>query len=213
MKLWIALGICLLLTLGIGSAVQAQTTNTPTPTATLSNTQRAGLETVAPPAACGDVFNPCSKLPWAVPVLPTVALPSPTLINMPMADIGSTTPTRTPTPTGTEQMIDIGPMTTLSSGISNAASTLVAIGAVTVEAMGTASVEDLGHEVAGGMPSVFSTVRGILDATDNRAMSVVRFLFMCVLFMIGVILLTTAFPIIVNVIRFILQIITAFKPF
>ena len=219
MKRWAIVCIGLLITLNLGGRVLADPTNTPTPTITLTpnNNQRADMATVVPPAACGDVFNPCVKLPWSVPVFPTVVLPSPTLVGVYMADVGATPQvggTPTPTATGTQQAFDVGPITTLSSGISNASNTLVAVGAATLEIDGTQeSVENIATEVAGNMPSVFSTVKGVLAATDNRAMSVVRFLFLCVLFVIGVYLLTLTFPIILRIIEFILQVITAIKPF
>lgn len=222
MKHALVVTFCLLILL-MGRETLAQTaTNTPTRTPTITptpnNAERAGMETIVPPASCGNIYNPCSALPWAVPVLPTVALPSPTLM-MVMADIGTTpvpggTPTLTPTHTATSVLIDTEPIATMSAAISDVSGTLYAMSAATVEVNGTEqSVTGLGAQLSTNMPSVFGTVRGVLAATNNKAMGVVSFLFLAFLFVLLVYLLTLAFPVVLRVVEFVLRVITAVKPF
>lgn len=224
MKKKLALFLCFVsLLTGREALVQAATdtptaTLTPSITPTPNNSERALMETIVPPASCGNIYNPCSGMPWSVPLFPTVALPSPTLI-MVMADTGTTpvpggTPTPSPVPSPTDALIDTSGVATVAVGLQDASGTLAALSAATIQANGTEeSVSSLGVQLSGEMPNVFSTVRGVLAATNNKAMGIVMFLFLAVLFVIAIFLLTMAFPLIVRVVEFVLQVITAVKPF
>ncbi len=235
--------VLMLLMAGTLAPALAQDTATPTPTytatptntltPTLSNTERAGLATVVPPPGCGNIYNPCPGLPWAVPFFPTLSLPSPTLINLnydqfasatsiytPTAGgSASATPTPTPsytatsTPSATPIAIDVGPITTLSGAISDTVNTMVAASTQAATLDGTeASIPELAQGFATNIPNVFSTIRGMTEATNNKTMGVLAFVFAIFVFVILVHLAVMFLPIIVRIIQFVLQIISAIKP-
>jgi len=243
MKILAVLLIVLILCMAGGSTVLAQDTDTPIPantatptntlTLTLSNTQRAGISTVVPPPSCGNVYNPCSGLPWAVPFFPTVNLPSPPLILLYVDQFLTATsiytptpgasptrtitpsPTDTPTKTPTATPVDIGtgPISTLSGGISDTVNTLVAASTQAATLDGTeASIPELAQDFATNIPNVFSTIRGMTAATNNKTMSLVAFVFAIFIFVILVHLVVMFLPIIIRIIEFILQVISTFKP-
>jgi hypothetical protein len=202
--------------------------STPTPTYTPSNTPgnnatRVVEMTIIPPPQCGNVYNPCTNLPWAIPIFPTIDLPSPTVMPTNTAQPITTTPSQTLTPTPSVTgatitptgAIDLGAVQTLAGNFYNLAATMQDIGTADVyDASGTpASLSGISAGFSTSIPNIFSTVRGVLAATNNRAMSIVAFLFICVLFVILVYLAGFMFPVFMRIITFILEIIRTFKPF
>jgi hypothetical protein len=63
------------------------------------------------------------------------------------------------------------------------------------------------------VPNLFSTIRGVASVSQSRTLSVIGFLFVGLLFVFLVRFGTMFFPVLLNLIRFILQVIQAFKPF
>jgi len=196
-------------------------TSTPTPSPTLSNAQRAQLATIVPPLQCGSIFNPCGAMPWTVPRLPTVVLPSPTLID-PRSAYGSAptvtpitygnpvTGTVSPSPTATAYgELNIGPVSTLAAGISGIASTM----SFEPTMDGTQDVGSMAGQFATSVPGVFSTIKGVVSVSRSKTLSVVAFLFTILIFVLLVQFGAMFFAPMLNLVRLILQVIQTFKPF
>jgi hypothetical protein len=221
----VVLIISLLLAPSNANAQGPTSTPTPTITPTLTNNERFSLATIVPPAQCGTIFNPCGALPWTVPRYATVALPSPTLID-PLHAYGAA-PTVTPylstatfTPTGTLPTatpyteLNLGPINTLSAGISDISNTMVVPPTLSIDASGAPQgIQEVTAELSTSVPNVFSTIRGVASVSQSRTLSVIGFLFIGLLFVFLVRFGTMFFPVLLNLIRFILQVIQAFKPF
>jgi hypothetical protein len=219
--------VTVILLLMMPTIAESQTTDTPTPTITptLTNNERLALATIVPPPQCGSIFNPCGALPWAVPRYATVALPSPTLIDPPRAYGAAptvtpfaSTATFTPTgtlPTGTPYTdLNLGPINTLSAGISDISNTMVVPATLSIDVSGTPQgIEQITDQLATSVPNLFSTIRGVASVSQSRTLSVIGFLFVGLLFVFLVRFGTMFFPVLLNLIRFILQVIQAFKPF
>jgi len=221
------------------AAAQAPTpTDTPTATATWTNAERQQLSTIVPPPSCGNVYNPCFALPWAVPILPSLALPSPTLVNLffdqfptpvrtslptntlapgitptvttsPSATVATQTITYTPSPA----RLDTGPISTLAGDMSNVSGTLMGMGTAAVTLEGTeASIPELAEDLTTFTPNVFSTVRGVLAATGNKTMGLISFIFLVFVFVLLVQIFVLLMPVIVRIVEFVLNVINTFKP-
>lgn len=213
--------IAVILLFSGGHIVRGVDTETPTPTptitSTLTNEQRSALATIAPPASCGSIYNPCSALPWAVPVFATVALPSPTIWPTYTAQPITATPTAalSPTPSATgatitpTAVIDLSAVETLVDTFNQAVATMQAVGTEDVlDASGTpVSVGGLSGSLSTGIPSVFSATKGVVATANNRAMSVLSFLFLAALFVVLVYLTCLMFPILMRIVEFVMKII------
>lgn len=198
--------------------------DTPTPTPTLtpsitptpSNRDRINLATIVPPPSCGTIFIPCGSMPFRAPEFATVALPSPTIIEVAVEALPSTgTPTWTPSPSQTPVM-DTGPVSTLAGGAQQIAQTLSVQGTHIVIVNGTpVGVNELSQQFGQNIAAPFAFVRAI--QTSFSGLGVVgaffNFLFLSVVFGLLVRLSVIVAPVIISVIKLILQVITALKPF
>lgn len=225
---YLALALCFFLLLGTAaeSVYSATETPTPTPSPTLSSMQLGGLATIVPPPQCGTIFTPCGLMPFPYIQFPTLALPSPTLVNpnQAYAAAGTATPqpSNTPTPTGTWSTatptrpagLDLGPVQTLVDDLSGVSSTIVAQSTVTIEVSGTPqTIGGLAANLATNAPSVFGTIRGVVNATKSGTFQIISFIFLALMFVFLVYFATAFFPILMTVIRLVLQVIQTFKPF
>lgn len=221
--LWV---ITLLTSLSIpAGAVLADPTNTPTPTpsTTPNNATRVMLETIAPPKTCGDAWSSCIPMPWSVPVFPTLALPSPTIwptfTAIPITATATPSITVTASPTGPTATVtppvDLGPVQTTVKQLQDQVATLEAASTADVlDASGTPVVlNDLMLGLSTNVPGMFSAVRGLQAATNNRTFGLVSFAITIILFLIVVNLLVMFMPVILRLVQFILQLIQALKPF
>jgi hypothetical protein len=222
MRRWLYVVVALIgLLVPTGLAAADTPTPTATPTATLTNEQRAALATIAPPPSCGSIFSPCNAMPWSVPTFPTMALPSPTIwpTFTPQPVTATPTASLSPTPSVTGATItptaplDFSAVETLVDQFNQAAATMQDIGTAPVELSGTpVSVGGLGSSLSTNVPNVFSAIKGVLSTTNNRAMGVLMFLFLMVLFAILVELSGLIFPVVMRLIEFILMIVRTIKP-
>lgn len=206
----------------VSGSVMAQSptptpTQTPTITPTLTNLQRMGMATIAPPRICGSAYVPCGPAPFRGVQFPTVVLPSPTLIwsaNLP-ATPGAGTPTWTPTPTSTP-LIDAGPISTLSGAVSEIALTMGAPSTQVVNIGGTpVGVFEISEQFGSNVAAPFTFVRAIQEATGNLGLigALINFLFISVVFGVLVHFATLFLPAIFSIVRFVINVIGAIKPF
>lgn len=187
----IVLGLLLL----AASPVAAQT-NTPTPTRTPTATLPTPstprpAETIVP-RECGTGI-PCGPIPWLLPVLPTLASPTP----FPTVVIqASPNPTDTPGPTPTPSITPI-PSPTFAptedgfsvGDIEDAVSTLSAIMEQTSEPISGVDMETGSVTIGDGITTVFGYIRGISDLD----LGVLDPLIAALIFGLGFILLLKSF--------------------
>jgi hypothetical protein len=207
-------------------ALAQSPTDTPTPTPTLSNGDLIQLATPAAPSTCGSIFAPCGSLPWIIPQMPTVALPSPTLYPTMPTDTpipATTTPTNTPTldasitPTATitpTPEFDFSDAQTLTARMEHISETLSAQSTQMMEVSGTPqNIAGMATQIGGNTTSFFSTVKGVVVAASaSRALSIVAFVFFCLMFVFIVKLALFVIPLVKTFLEFVLQVVSAIKP-
>lgn len=220
---WLAVPIVLLFIL-IPTGAQIAQGATPTPTPTLSNGDIILISTVVPPSSCGSTFTPCGALPWTIPRFPTVILHSPTPYptiptNTPVTPTSTYTPSPTsaitPTPTvSPTPEIALSDLQTLTSGMNAGIQTLSAQSTQIIEVSGTPqNITGMATAIGSNINPLFATVKGVVQAANqSRTLSVVWFVFLCLLFIFLVIALTFVWPLILSILRLILAIISAVKP-
>lgn len=218
-----ALVIGLILLGGLLASAGQTLASTPSPTATNSPMP---VYTVVPPPSCGSIFNPCGAMPWLVPQLPTLNLPSPTIrptLPSPTPIPATVTPSSTFTPTHTTTPASQTPTgTTQYTGIQtqiaaqqNEINTLQALGTQSVSGLDGSPVSGAGDvgALATLIGPMISTVKGVTGAASgSTTLQIVSFVVLVFGFVLFVVITTMMLPIILNIIRFILQIITAVKP-
>lgn len=198
-------------------------TGTPNPTNAGINTNlnsRNIFNTVPPPETCGDVFNPCGPLPYAVVVFPTVNISSPTPVQQtPLAATGTFLATTTPfgTPAGTPTGA-----TPTNQGVSNinvfATSAAGAMNVITVSegalesGVGIGNVRDQANQIGANIGGFFGVVRAIQSFFLGKTGTIVAFMLLIVGFIIFVRIMMFLIPIIVSFFRFILQLVGAVIP-
>jgi len=221
-KKWFGLVAAILAIIIIRPALTtlAQATSTPTYTPTWSNTQRVQYATIPYASNC-DPFNPCGALPWPVPRFPTISLPSPTLINIYAAPATNTgTPTlATATPiielTSVGGLIDTGPISTFSQDIGSIGGTLSVQSTAVLDVGGTpVGINEIAAGAGASVGGVFAFIRAVQSAVNSMGIlgTLLNFAFYSMLFAIFIYLLTALLPILLNVIRFVLQVISTVFP-
>ena len=187
-------------------------------------------------ACAADLFNPCGTLPWSVAALPTLNLPSPTAVQIlpsptplmitttptpsgtptPSATPGGATPTPGPSPTAIPisatpySTPDIGQLPTV---MALQFATLAPLGNPQLIVSGTPQgIGQLAVNLAGQIGQPLSLISALQGSNVNFGgwLTVVILIFILVIFTEILVLI---FPAIVWLIRLILQIITALKPF
>jgi hypothetical protein len=203
-----AASLCLLMLALSSSAARAQgPTSTPTWTP---------APTLAGAGGCGTAFSPCGALPWSIPRIATVALPSPTLIEIYAAPVTPSggTPTWTPSPT-TTPLLDTGPISTLAADTSNLARTLQAQGTQVLVMNDTpVGVTDLAQQFGSNIGGPFAFIRAVQESVGGLGLigSFITFLFLAIAFVIFVRVAALFGPVILALVRLILNIIQAIKP-
>lgn len=201
--------LALLLASGVGVSTVAASTPTPTPTPTFTNGQIIGASTISPPFTCGSPYVPCGPMPFQLPRLSTMVLPSPTLIEIYANPAGSGTPTATPT--ATLNNADIG---TLTGEISDTSKTLAAQTTQIVLIGGTPSTAvDIAERLGENVGSVFSIARALELTYFNQAGGVISFFILAIGFVLLIKIGELILPIILALVRLVLQLIAAIKPF
>lgn len=225
MKYAVAIGLALILLGGALPALAQSPTpsDTPTPSSTPNSNQRAALATIVPPPNCGLPYQPCGALPWAVPRLPTMLLPSPTIVAtlpsptpIPLTSTPSPTPTgantATPAPTST-LIVDVGGLTSLNSTMAAMQQTLSAQSTQQIILNGTAvgpgeTAQQLGQNVG----NFFGFIRAISTLSLGPVGGLITFGMLALAFVFFVYVASFAMPIIMWIVNLLLRIITAFKP-
>lgn len=184
------------------------------------------IPSMVPPPSCGDIFNPCGAMPWLVPFLPTLNLPSPTFrptlpSPTPIPATVTPSPTHTPTntttpasatPAGTDAFSDIK---TQIAGNQNAILTLQAL--ATQNVLGLDGTQISGSQDVSALATLIgpmiSTVKGVTGAAaGSESLKIVGFLILVFGFVLFVVITTSVWPIIMSIVQFVLKIITAIKP-
>lgn len=216
---WIALlAIILIFMIARPNLPATAATNTPTYTPTWSNTQRVMYATIPYSDTCNP-FNPCGALPWMVPRFPTIALPSPELVNIMMAPPTATGTPQTATPalsaTYIRGLMNVDPISTFSQEIGSIGGTLSVQSTAVLSVGGTpVGVNEIAAGAGASVGGIFAFIRAVQAAVNTMGVlgTLLNFAFYSMLFAIFIYIFTALLPILLNMIRFVLQVISTVFP-
>lgn len=204
-------------------------TYTSFPTSTATAVQAGGEIFFTPqgPRTCGDIFNPCQALPFPVPPLETIELPSPTRINSVTPGGGFLTPTASPTG-WTGGATSTGTITGTATGTGapwqptvDMYSTQAAGAAGLVGTPGTMNdpngvpgdVFNAANEIGSYIGGFWGFLRAIQSFFLGRAGTIIAFLILVALYIVLLKLLLFILPIMLALFRWLLQILELLIPF
>jgi hypothetical protein len=206
---------------------QAQNTPTrePSVTAIGQPTIQSGggiFNTVVPPKSCGDQFNPCGPLPFPVPPLGTIALPSPTYAPSVTSAAGFSTPTpggsstAGPTVTGTLPTVTPGDgensVVGFTTQIAQLATAAGASGTLVGPDGNSVDIANGAYEIGANISFFFGFFRAIQGLFLGRSGTLIVFLILVAAFVIAVKFLLMAFFFFQAILRWLVAVIGAIIP-
>jgi len=172
--------------------------------------------TVEGPKQCKDAFNPCGALPFPVPPMATINLPSPTALPVtPFITPGAFgTPTGTVTIAPTVLTTDQAALVQFATNAQGAAQVV----AVTTPGLtgptgsgpgGLADAANSANQIGAYVGNAFGIVRSVQGFFIGKTGAVILFLLLVVLFIVLIRLIVFAIPIIIGFFRLVVQVIGA----
>jgi len=175
--------------------------------------------TVEGPHQCKDAFNPCGALPFPVPPMATINLPSPTTLpSTPFITPGFFgTPTGTSTAGPTMLTTDQAALVQFATNAQGAANVVIIStpglnGPPGSGSGGIADAANSANQIGAYIGDAFGIVRSVQGFFIGKTGAVILFLLLVVLFIVLVRLIVFAIPIIIVFFRLIAQVVAAIRP-